>query len=332
MVHLFGGAPEAGKSTLISQIISSAVDGMPFPVAPWATKVERKKPEDFGILIMDRTRLDTLLWLDRLDLVDRIPVYDCLSDTDLALLTSPDIKNDPKKTPRGVLAFMAGLSKLGKKSKIIFVDTGLAVVGGDAHKNERVWVHMRFLWRLCLDQGLTIILLLYGVKTPSKQEDKWADPIERIAVGSALRGCSSSIIYLATEADTEKTGCGFQDITWTTRFGPRVTARLRRHPRDHDLSGLFYPDPDFDPTSDPLAGVSGLETQAPVLPAEEIVAEIVARLPASSAALKKALTPPAGPWPKSTFYYWMSRLREGRFVTDDSATGLVQSAVTSRAH
>jgi len=228
-VNLTGGSPYAGKSTLCAQRLAAHLGEGTFPAPSGTLSFARIDADKLGILFCDRPQHDNDLWLKKLNLLNRIRVYDTL--------------NEPNPDLVGYQIVEQALAQPLKGVEYLVVETADAAIGGDYNDPKTVRRELRRLQAVAMKWHVTLELNVYGNKTKGRKEDRYADPIERIGGTAALRGCASAAVFIASEADTKDVGCGYQALTIAPRRGPRFNYLVERYPREHELGGLFHYDP-----------------------------------------------------------------------------------------
>jgi AAA domain len=235
-IHLWGGSPHAGKTTLAVCLARSLSQGEPFLGHPALTP---KEPLPyFGAIFTDRPPEGENLAMFKAAGLD-IPYYSLVGDRFLESLFQQE--RDPNfkgpRLPIGHLLFKHCLDSLNPpRGGVVFIDVfAPTFTGHSIHDSVGVHRHMLLNQRYVQEKGITVIGACYGSKQITDTKQRYLRHEDRIIGAAPLRGCASTVVYLTTEAESGE--LGYQEMTWVPRGqNPRIVLQIKR-----DDSGLFKP-------------------------------------------------------------------------------------------
>jgi hypothetical protein len=229
-VSLIGGAPFAGKSTTMAQLIKafttgeSFLDGLTFSTLA---------PTEIGMILTDRPIADNDQWLNKLGL-EAIQLYS-IPDDPAMIAYMKDVKDDPVY---GFKVFEQCFRSLPDPAsiKLLILDVFTNIfLGPSIHHAPSVHRHMVHFQQFAKRRDIAILGSCYGSKQKKGQSEQSARPVDRIIGAPTLRGCASSMMFLtAIGEDAEATKAGYQPFQWYSRHGECRTYNLKRN-----AEGLF---------------------------------------------------------------------------------------------
>jgi hypothetical protein len=229
-IHLLGGAPFAGKSTMLAQLAKAFITGESFLDG---LKFSRLEPDEIGIILSDRPWSDNDIWIKKLG-IESIQRYSIPDDPHMTPFMR-EVKDDPIY---GFRVFEQCFSALEDPDRIrvLMLDVMTNVfLGKSVHDTPGVHRHMVNFQQFAKQNNLAIIGSCYGTKQKKGQADQYARPVDRIMGAPTLRGCASSLLFLtAPGEDKDSTQDGYQPLHWFSRHGESRTFNLKR-----DAAGLF---------------------------------------------------------------------------------------------
>lgn len=233
-IHLWGGSPHAGKTTLAVCLAKALLNGEPFLDQPQLTP--RGPIPYFGAIFTDRPPEGENLDMFKSAGIE-MPYYSLVSDRFLESLfqqeRDPDFKGP--RLPIGHVLFKHCINSLKPpRGAVVFIDVfAPTFTGHSIHDSVSVHRHMLLNQRFVQDQGITVIAACYGSKQITDTKQRYLRHEDRIIGAAPLRGCASTVVYLTTEAESGEDG--FQEMTWVPRGqNPRIVTKIKR-----DESGLF---------------------------------------------------------------------------------------------
>lgn len=229
-VHLIGGAPFAGKSTLEATMIKSQITGQSFLEGLTFNRLE---PEEIGIIFTDRPMTDNDLWLGKLNLFD-VQRYAIADDPKMIR----ELEIQSKSPIYGFEIFKRCFDSLKDPGKIksLYLDVGTNIfMGPSVFDAAGVHRHMMLFQQFSKERSCAVTSLAYGTKQKNSKQEQYARPVDRIMGAPTLRGCASSMLFLtAIGEDAESTKGNYQPLHWFTRHGESKVFNVRR-----DLNGLL---------------------------------------------------------------------------------------------
>lgn len=234
-IHLLGGAPFAGKSTISSQLIKAMITGESF--LQGLTFTERHEPDQIGILFTDRPWEDNDLWSEKLNLQD-VQRYAISDDESMATLMHKERENPIY----GIKVFEECFKRFRDPGRIRFLIVDVLTnvfLGNSIHHAPGVHRHMVYLQQFCKRHDVTILGTCYGNKQKKGSSEQYARPVDRIIGASTLRDCASSLLFLTAPGESENT---YQPFQWYSRRSGDMNFKLKRDPASGLLEETFEED------------------------------------------------------------------------------------------
>jgi hypothetical protein len=220
-IHLLGGSPHAGKTTLAAHIGRCLLKGEPILGLEALTPV---KVPYFGMIFTDRPPRENLQWF-ALEGIGDCPYYSFLKQVGL-----DSVYDLAYKTPApGFHLFRHCLDALkAPEGGVVFVDVFAPTFTGrslfDANTVHR---NMTLNQQLIETRKLTILASVYGAKQVTDTKQRYLRHEDRIIGAAPLRGCASSVLYLTTEPESGE--LGYQELTIVPRgANARIVVKVTR--------------------------------------------------------------------------------------------------------
>lgn len=221
-IHLLGGAPYAGKSTLTAQLLQAVLCGGEF----LGFQTEQLRPEEVGVVFTDRP--DAGDWLESLGLQRKVPQHTLAGDPGLRKV----IGAKHSQSVEGAEFFRYCLSKFPSTLKFLVADVFTTYfTGPDVHRARLVASNMNLLHEILKERDLAVLGLVYGLKQKNNESDRYAVATERIIGAAPLRGSASTIAYLTSEEESGSRG--FQELFLRSRQAAPQHLFLQRSPATH---------------------------------------------------------------------------------------------------
>lgn len=222
-IHLWGGSPHAGKTTLAVGLARALLKGEPFLGHP--TLVPVAPVSYFGAIFTDRPPEGENLSLFANAGID-LPYYSLIGDLHVDELFA-QAREEHK--PIGHILFRHCLMQLDPPAGgVVFVDVyAPTFTGHSLHDSVTLHRHMILNQQLVQRMRIAIIGATYGSKQITDTNQRYLRHEDRIIGAAPLRGCASTVVYLTTEAESGDEG--FQEVTWVPRGPhPRLLIQVKR--------------------------------------------------------------------------------------------------------
>jgi hypothetical protein len=225
-IHLLGGAPMAGKSTFVAQLLRQFVE--PDPRFLPGLEFQRLDLSELGIICTDRPWRDNASWFEAVGL-SAVPHVAIADDPEiLRFMSKPTTSGAP-----GVDLLRTCLDRLPPTVKVVVADVLTNAFCGNIFQHQIVHRHMAEIQHLLRTRGLTILGTAYGSKLRQGKQERMQRAIDRIIGGSPFRGALSSVLFLEAQEESEH---DYQRLTWYSRHHVAQAFALQRD----ETSGLFF--------------------------------------------------------------------------------------------
>lgn len=225
-VHLFSGAPHAGKTCIAAALFSALANGHTI------FGLQSSTPPFLGVICVDRP-WDPWWW--RLVGLEDVARYSIVDDHTFSTTRL-------KKRNERILVLEHCLAQLrAPRGAVILVDPFALFLGGDLNHYDTCAVHMIEASRLCQSRELTLIGVLHAGKQSSDPKQRYARAIDRLVGTTSQTGHAGTSLHLATPAETGET---WHELYFAPRHRAPMALRLRRRLQD----GLFEPVEASEPT------------------------------------------------------------------------------------
>ncbi len=225
-VHILAGAPGAGKTALMAQMLVDLRDGkaifghLPKPVS------------GIAIAVGDRPWSDHAEWFAAVGWED-IPHYSLVDDAGAPLhrMTAP-----PGEAPfpllRRALVALGWIDDPPGPTRILCLDPLALYLGVDPVRDYlKIAQAMVRLSQLCISHNLTILACHHAGKQKVDEGQRYARPQDKILGSAALLGFSGTQMFLSTPSDTGQSHHAFM---WCPHHIPEEEFYLVRNKK-----GLF---------------------------------------------------------------------------------------------
>lgn len=232
-VHIFSGASGAGKTALLSQLLTALHRG-----EPWLGKWPTRKPAYVGIIVTDRRWSDHEQWFTKAGYPE-IPHYSLVDDPDF------DASRFRGKNPSDrFLLFNEAVYRLcggiPARDSVIAVDVLAPYLGGNLNDYNTVYSHMIEFNRYTRENQCTIFGVVHAGKQKSDPGQRYTRPQDRILGSTAQTACAGTTFHLSPPEETSadpKAEKVWSTLSMVPHHTVAVDLRLKR-----DDVGLFVPD------------------------------------------------------------------------------------------
>lgn len=319
-IHLLGGAPMAGKSTILAQILRQFVS--PDPLFLPGLRFAPLAPAELGVIFTDRSWRENSIWFRDLPVA-----HYALTDDPEAIRFMHKIS--PGGSPGADLLRFC-LDRLPPGVKFVVADVFTNAFVGNLFHHAIVHRHMVSIQRLLHERHLALLGTCYGTKLKRGRQEQYQRAIDRIIGAAPFRGSLSSILYLEASEESE---FDYQRLSWYTRHGREQAFAVQR-----GAGGRFFERRDVVLTSqvvqDEAPAPAPAPRRRPGPPPDPVLIEKVLSLIAPGEALSRpvlaARATNAGV-ARATAYTTFKRLQEaGQLVWDEAAGTLLRPATPPR--
>lgn len=225
-LHLLGGAPMAGKSTLLAQFLRQFVS--PDPLFLPELQFARLDLQEIAVIHTDRPWSSNAHWYAACGLSE-IPHYALADDPEAVRFMS---KASTSTVP-GVELFKFCLARLPQHLKLVVADVLTNAFVGNIFHAGIVHRHAIALQNLIRERGITLLGTAYGTKMKQGKQERYQRAIDRIIGAAPFRGALSSILYLEASEESDH---DYQRLSWYSRHHTEAAFALSRSPE----TGLYF--------------------------------------------------------------------------------------------
>lgn len=224
-MHLFSGAPGAGKTALTVWLLKQLVTGEPVFGMP------TRRPANVGFIAADRRWTSHQKWFDAAGLPD-IPYYSVADDEETSGARLRNRRGDRHEFFKSCVAKLFPDGPGLPPDTFLVVDPVSLFLGGNPLDYDRVYTYMLDLSQFCIRHGCTILGLAHTAKQKGEAHQRYTRPQDRILGTTSQTGCAGTTFHLAPPTETEE---DWFEFVWVPHHAPAGAVRLERD----EATGLF---------------------------------------------------------------------------------------------